>query len=288
MRRLPKFFARAALAAATLWLAGGAAAQTPLPSDITDALAKAGVPPQAVAMVVAPLPPPPGAVSRAPEPANPSGERNAAPAPQPLPPPRLAWQPDVPMNPASVTKLFTTYMALDQLGPGYFWKTRVSVQGFVKDGTLQGNLLVKGSGDPKLVVERLQDLINAIRARGIRDINGDIVLDDGIFRLPPHDAAAFDDDPLRPYNAGPDGLLVNFGALVFKFQPDAGGRTARVVTEPPVAGIEVTPEVPLAKGCGDWRGRLGADFSDPLNIRFTGRYGAACGERDWAIAYPDA
>ncbi|MCB2036499.1 MAG: hypothetical protein KDF56_06270, partial [Ottowia sp.] len=62
MRRLPKFFARAALAAATLWLAGGAAAQTPLPSDITDALAKAGVPPQAVAMVVAPLPPPPGAV----------------------------------------------------------------------------------------------------------------------------------------------------------------------------------------------------------------------------------
>ncbi|MCB2071665.1 MAG: hypothetical protein KDF67_19585, partial [Ottowia sp.] len=102
-------------AAATLWLAGGAAAQTPLPPDITDALAKAGVPPQAVAMVVAPLPPPPGAVSRAPEPANPSGERNAAPAPQPLPPPRLAWQPDVPMNPASVTKLFTTYMALDQL-----------------------------------------------------------------------------------------------------------------------------------------------------------------------------
>ncbi|WP_298435100.1 D-alanyl-D-alanine carboxypeptidase/D-alanyl-D-alanine-endopeptidase [Ottowia sp.] len=288
MRRLPKFLARAALAAAMLWLAGGTAAQTPLPPDITDALAKAGVPPQAVAMVVAPLPPPPGAVSRAPEPVNPSGERNAAPAPQPLPPPRLAWQPDVPMNPASVTKLFTTYMALDLLGPGYFWKTRVSVQGFVKDGTLQGNLLVKGSGDPKLVVERLQDLINAIRARGIRDINGDIVLDDGIFRLPPHDAAAFDDDPLRPYNAGPDGLLVNFGALVFKFQPDAGGRTARVVTEPPVAGIEVPTEVPLAKGCGDWRGRLDADFSDPRRIRFNGRYGAACGERDWAIAYPDA
>ncbi|MDR0276097.1 MAG: D-alanyl-D-alanine carboxypeptidase/D-alanyl-D-alanine-endopeptidase [Burkholderiaceae bacterium] len=284
MLRFPMFL-RAVLVLALAGLGGGAAAQTSLPADVAEALTKAGVPPQAVAVVVAPLPPPPGTVSRLPPPASPGGDHNAEPAPLPPTPPRLWWQADVPMNPASVTKLLTTYMALDTLGPGYLWKTRVAVQGQVKDGTLHGNLIVKGSGDPKLVVERLQDLIDAIRDKGLRDIDGDIILDDGVFSLPPH--AAFDDEPLRPYNAGPQGLLVNFGALVLHFQPEPGRRRARVLTEPPVGGMDLPPTVPLARGCGDWQGRLGADFSNPRRIRFHGRYGAACGEREWTIAYPD-
>jgi len=281
-------FLRAALALLLAASAGGAAAQATLPPEVVDALSKAGVPPQSVAMVVAPLLPPPGAVNPSSAPVSPAGERYPQPAPQPAALPRLWWQADAPMNPASVTKLFTTYMALDVLGPGYLWKTRVSVQGQVKNGTLHGNLIVKGSGDPKLVVERLQDLIDAIREKGLRDIDGDIVLDDSVFNLPPQDPTAFDDDPLRPYNAGPQGLLVNFGALVFHFSPQPRRRHALVVTEPPVAGVTLAPVVPLARGCGDWRSRLGADFSDSKRIRFRGSYGAACGERAWAVAYPDA
>ena len=147
-----------ALTASSAW------SQPTLPPEIAQALAKAGVPTSAVAMVVAPLPPPPGTVTRVPEPVNPSGERNAAPAAasMALPPPRLSWQPDVPMNPASVMKLVTTYAGVDQLGPGHFWRTRVYTQGYVKDGVLNGNLLIQGSGDPKLVVERLQELMRAI------------------------------------------------------------------------------------------------------------------------------
>ena len=56
-----------------------------LPAEVAQALARAGVPESSVAMVVAPLPPPPGTVSRAPEPVNPGGEANPSPAPQPLP-----------------------------------------------------------------------------------------------------------------------------------------------------------------------------------------------------------
>ena len=266
--------------------ATSAGAAPALPAEVAAALAQAGVPESSVAMVVAPLPPPPGAVSRQPEPVNPSGESNPAPAPQPLPAPRLAWQADTAMNPASVMKLVTTYAGLDLLGPGYFWKTRVYTQGYVRNGVLHGDLLIQGSGDPKLVRERLADLIDAIRAKGITAIDGDIGLDRSVFKLPPHDPAAFDDDPLRPYNVGPDGLLVNFKALVFKFIPERG--RVRVESEPPIAGVQIPPRVAAAKGrCSDWRTRLEADFSDPQKVQFKGRFPLACGEQQWAVAYPD-
>ena len=269
-------------------LGWGAAGAQALPAEVAQALARAGVPESSVAMVVAPLLPPPGTVSRAPEPVNPGGEANPAPAAPSPPAPRLAWRPDAPMNPASVMKLVTTYAGLDLLGPGYFWKTRVYAQGPVKDGVLHGNLLIQGSGDPKLVRERLADLIDAIRAKGVASIEGDILLDRSVFRLPPHDAAAFDDDPLRPYNAGPDGLLVNFKALVFHFKPERKRRSAQVEVEPPIAGVKLPAAVPTSGGaCGDWKTQLAIDFSDADAPRFKGRYPARCGEQSWALAYPD-
>lgn len=279
--------ARAAVLALGLAAACAAPAQA-LPEAVSQALARAGVPEAHVAMAVVPLAPPPGAVSTAPEPVNPSGEANPAPAPARPPAPRLSWQADQPMNPASVMKLVTTYAGLDLLGPGYFWKTRVYTQGYIQDGVLHGDLLIQGGGDPKLVRERLADLIAAIRDRGVRDIDGDILLDGSVFRLPPHDPAAFDDDPLRPYNAGPDGLLVNFKALVLRFIPDPATRRVRVESEPPMAGVHVPAEVASARGgCGDWRARLAADFSDPTEVRLAGRYPWSCGEREWAVAYVD-
>ena len=263
-------------------------ADATLPADIAQALARAGVPAASVAMVVAPLPPPPGTVSRLPEPVNPSGENNPMPAPMALPKPRLAWQADQAMNPASVMKMVTTYAGLDLLGPGYFWKTRVYTQGTVQNGVLHGNLLIQGSGDPKLVLERLQELMLAIQDKGVRQINGDILLDNSIFKLPPHDAAAFDDDPLRPYNVGPDGLLVNFKALILKFYPDAATRSVRVESEPPIAGVDIPATVPATSGaCGAWRGKLAADFTDPARVSFGGRYPLSCGEQTWGVAYVD-
>lgn len=258
------------LAALSLLTTPAAVAQGSLPLEIGRALARAGVPPESVAMVVAPLPPPPGAVAGA----------------AVLPTPRLAWRADAPMNPASVMKLVTTYAGLDMLGPGYFWKTRVFTQGYVKDGVLNGNLLIQGSGDPKLVLERLHDLMRAIQDKGVRSVNGDILLDNSIFRLPPHNAAAFDDDPLRPYNVGPDGLLVNFKALTFKFVPDAASRRVLVTSEPPIAGVAIPTEVAASGGaCGDWRSRLAADFTHPNQVTFSGRYATSCGEQQLSVAY---
>ena len=281
---------RPCLLLAAALLAAPAFAQAPLPPEVVQALARAGVPVTAVSMVVSPLPPPPGTVTRVPEPVNPSGERNPAPAPasMALPPPRLAWQADVPMNPASVMKLVTTYAGVDLLGPNHLWRTRVYTQGHIANGVLHGDLLIQGGGDPKLVLERLQELMRAIQDKGIRVIRGNILLDNSVFRLPAHDAAAFDDDPLRPYNAGPVGLLLNFKSLIFKFSPDPASRRVRVESEPPIAGVEIPTEVPAATGaCGPWRTRLAADFSDPNRISFAGRYPLSCGEQQWGVAYVD-
>ena len=258
-----------------------------LPASVTQALAAAKVPVDAISVVVAPLPPAPGTVNPKPEPANPAGNANAQPAPFTQPTPRLNWQPEVQRNPASVMKLVTTYAGLDMLGSNYLWRTRIYTDGPIKDGVLSGNLIIRGSGDPKLVIERLQDLVAHIQEKGVRVVRGDVILDNSIFTLPAHNPAAFDDEPLRPYNAAPDGLLMNFKSLVFRFVPDGSGQ-AKVYTTPPMAGVNVTPSVPLSNGgCGVWQTRVQPDFADPLNIRFNGAYPTACGDKEWAVAYAD-
>src|SRR5574340_284667 len=110
-----------------------------------------------------------------------------------------------PMNPASTMKLLTTYAALDMLGPSYAWKTEAWLDGELKDGVLYGDLVLKGYGDPKLTLEQFWLWLRELRARGLHEIRGDLVLDRSFFELPPHDPAAFDNDPLRAYNVGPVG-----------------------------------------------------------------------------------
>jgi D-alanyl-D-alanine carboxypeptidase/D-alanyl-D-alanine-endopeptidase (penicillin-binding protein 4) len=112
------------------------------------------------------------------------------------------------------------------------------------------------------------------------------VLDRGAFEAVAADPGAFDGEPLRPYNAQPNALLLNFSSVTITFTPQAG--EARVHVEPPLAGVTWPAAVPLAAAdCGDWRTALKADYADPARPRFGGSYPAACGERSWSIAYGD-
>jgi len=251
-----------ALLAVTL-IAGAATAQ-PLPPEVDAALARAKVPRDAVAFLVV-------------------DAQNPAAAP------RLAHRTGAPMNPASVMKLVTTYAALDLLSPAYQWNTPVYTEGSVSNGVLNGNIYLKGQGDPKLVLERLWLLLRRVQGLGIKTIAGDIVLDRSAFSLPEVDPALFDGEPLRPYNAAPDALLINFKSVVMTFTPDRAAQVAQVQYDPPLAGVALPATVPLtANGdCGDYRGTLKADFADPLRIRFLGSYPASCGQKVWPVAYVD-
>ena len=86
-------------------------------------------------------------------------EQRVAKRGHPLSPDSVFTVPTAEMNPASVMKLITTSAGLSLLGPDFTWRNKVWVDGPIKDGVLQGNLYFKGSGDPKLVVERLQSLL---------------------------------------------------------------------------------------------------------------------------------
>jgi len=232
-----------------------------LPAPVLAALQRAQVPTSAFSAVVAPL--------------------DASEA-------RLRHQSGTPVNPASVMKLVTSYAAIDLLGPEHTWHTRFYTDGVIEAGALRGNLYIRGGGDPKFVLERIQEAFNALHAQGARLIVGDLVLDHSAYDLPPTDPAAFDGEALRPYNATPDALLVNFKSVILKFVPDAAAGVARVISEPPMAGMQIDASVPLTNGpCGDWRGALRARFDDPARIYFEGRYPVRCGEGQWPVAYQD-
>lgn len=246
------------LMACALW---APTAQAELPATVRQALRQAQVPPDAIGVQVQALESSPTA-------------------------PRLAHRENEAMNPASVMKLFTTYAGLQLLGPDHLWRTRIYATGPVRDGVLQGSLVIRGSGDPKLVVERAQAMVAEIQALGVRQVRGDIVLDRSVFDVTPR-SEPFDDEPLRPYNATPDGLLLNFKSVIYRFLPDPAGGRATVVSEPPLAGLEVPADVPLKAGpCNDWRSGLRADFGQPLRTVFAGSYPASCGERYWPVAFP--
>ncbi|NBF16570.1 D-alanyl-D-alanine carboxypeptidase/D-alanyl-D-alanine-endopeptidase [Pseudomonas sp. PAMC 29040] len=149
---------------------------------------------------------------------------------------------DVSMNPASTMKLVTTYAALEMLGPTHQWKTEFYTDGTLSNGILQGNLYLKGGGDPKLNMEKLWLLMRDLRANGVQQITGDLVLDRSFFEQP--QLPVFDDDgndKNKPFLVKPDSLMVNLKALRFVARNDAG--KVLISVEPPIASIRIDNQV---------------------------------------------
>ena len=201
----------------------------------------------------------------------------------------LRINPALAMNPASVMKLVTTYAALELLGPAYRWKTEAYAAGPVRGGVLEGDLVLKGYGDPKLDLEAFWILVRAMRGKGLREIRGDLVIDRSYFERAPGDTSRFDGDAFRPYNVPPDALLVNFKSLRFAFIPDPERGAVRLYVEPHPPSLEVVNVLRLSEGaCPQgraFRDLLKATF-EPARQRalFSGQYPASCGEKDLNVA----
>ena len=200
--------------------------------------------------------------------------------------PGLRHNARTPMNPASVMKLLTTTAALDLLGPAHTWKTEALVGSMPTDGVLAGDLYLRGSGDPKLTIDALWLWLRELRARGLREIRGDVVLDRALFELGTPDPGEFDSQPLRAYNVIPDAMLLNFKAQQLTFVPEA--QRVAVLVEPPLAPLDVLSLVkPIDGGCDNWRGGLRYDLATHggrARLTFTGTYPTSCGEKTWSLA----
>ena len=197
--------------------------------------------------------------------------------------PMVMHRAEQPLNPASVMKLVTTYAGLELLGPAHTWLTQLYTDGTQNNDVLTGNVILKGSGDPKFTIENLWMLLRALRAKGVREIRGDLLLDRALFTTEHPDPGRFDGEPTQPYNVTPDALLINFKSLAFTFAPDADTRTVRITVDPPLPQVQVVNNVTLAEGaCGLWYNRIKApaqDSGSEARITLSGSYARSCGEQ---------
>ena len=266
-RRAAFAAARAALGAllvaalAAPFAAPSALAQ-PLPEPVAAAIRAAAIAPHEVGAIVVPLDGGPPAVSH-----------NA----------------ELPFNPASTMKLVTTYAALSLMGPDYRWHTAIQMRGRLDGEVLNGDLVLRGGGDPKLVIEDMVELVARLRASGLREIRGDLVIDDTLYELGDDAAASIDGDASQPYNVRPNAALMNFKAVRVVVRPN--GTRVELALDPPLADVQVRNEVKLVRGACRF-GAPGLAISDagpaqrPV-IRIGGAYSAGCGEQSTMAAVLD-
>jgi D-alanyl-D-alanine carboxypeptidase/D-alanyl-D-alanine-endopeptidase (penicillin-binding protein 4) len=190
----------------------------------------------------------------------------------------LEWLDDEPRNPASTIKLLTTLVALDLLGPAYRWRTDVFIAGDLEGGKLDGDLTLKGYGDPFLVTERAWQLLRNIRLAGIREITGDLLLDDSWFDVGDYDPAAFDRQPLRAYNVAPNALMMNFKVVRYLFEPDHAGGSVDVTMDPLLDNLSVENQLGLSNGsCRGYQRGITVTTNQTVDeVTFSGRFPNGC------------
>lgn len=85
------------------------------------------------------------------------------------------------VKPASTLKLLTAATALKVLGEGYYFSTQMLMDGTIQNGILNGNIYLRGEGDPTLQVKDFVTFSNTLKKKGIKRINGNIYGDDTWF-----------------------------------------------------------------------------------------------------------
>ena len=112
-------------------------------------------------------------------------------------------------TPASVVKVLSIYATVLKLGFDFRWPTQFYKSGNIKNGVLHGDLIVKGFGDPTLSSKDLTSIVANIKAKGIKKITGNIVIDRTYFAVGNKNNSGFDKHTYSPYNAMPDAMMFN-------------------------------------------------------------------------------
>lgn len=120
-------------------------------------------------------------------------------------------QPDWRMPPASTAKTITAAYALDHLGPAHRYCTQVIATGPIRNGRLDGDLILLGGGDPLLTTDHLALMVQRLRESGLQSLSGQFAYWDGAL---PH---IWEIDPAQPdhlrYNTSLSGLNLNFNRV---------------------------------------------------------------------------
>ncbi|MFZ0820575.1 MAG: D-alanyl-D-alanine carboxypeptidase/D-alanyl-D-alanine-endopeptidase [Candidatus Acidiferrales bacterium] len=156
--------------------------------------------------------------------------------------------------PASNAKLFTAALALATLGPDYRFHTTIVTRAAVDaNGALQGDLVLVGRGDPSLSNRKvpfesrtardgppekvLAELADAVAARGVKQITGDVVADDSYFSSGAYPSGWAIDDMLWNYGVPVSAIEINEGALSIELRPTESAGAPAFFTSDSLAGV---------------------------------------------------
>lgn len=140
------------------------------------------------------------------------------------------------LTPASLSKLFTAAVSLRQWGSNKTFTTRLLSDGKQEGELLKGSLTLVGGGDPGLVSEQLWELVSQLQNKGIRRIEGDLVVDASRFdrsECVTPDRCQARHRSRHAYNAGLSSAGINYGSWCVRVQPgERTGMPARAETCP--------------------------------------------------------
>lgn len=132
-----------------------------------------------------------------------------------------ARQAGMPMPPASTMKVITSLYALEHLGAGYRFPTRLIATGPVEGGTVRGDLVLAGGGDPELTTDDLGDMAAALGKAGVTGVTGRFLVWGGA--LPYLEAIDRSQPDWLGYNPAVSGLNLNFNRVNFVWKRAGGG-----------------------------------------------------------------
>lgn len=138
--------------------------------------------------------------------------------------------PDKLFIPASGQKLVVMGASLHYLGPNYRFETRFLVDGPLENGVVEGNVYVVGSGDPSLTRHEMDYVARSLSRRGLREIRGDLVLDDSFFDDQLRGPASYD-NILKKGLPIQSALSYNFNLVELRASPSEGAGRAMLHDE---------------------------------------------------------
>ncbi|WP_373975936.1 D-alanyl-D-alanine carboxypeptidase/D-alanyl-D-alanine-endopeptidase [Chitinibacter sp. SCUT-21] len=229
-------------------------AQAELPAKVAQSLKAAGIPSEAISVAIVPL----------------DGGKGGQ-----------FHLENQPRNPASTMKLVTTWAGLHQLGPAWQWQSDLLANQAPVKGVLDSPLYLRGKGDPKLTIERMWLWIRDLKAAGVEDIRGPLVLDGSYFQRSKA-LEQYDDDSEteRAFMVEPDALMSNFRTQRVTF--DSTGERVILRAEPPLNQVRVSNQLALGEGgsCAAWakrvQQRMGEVSGSEFLVQYVGEMPAGC------------
>ena len=184
-------------------------------------------------------------------------------------------------NTASLVKIFSTFIALRDLGPNYKWQSSFYHNGKIEENSLNGDLIFVGGADASFSISNLEQMVRDLQSNGIKKINGDLILDYSFFGEMPS-IKDFDNNPLRAYNVLPNAISLQSNTINFKFLIEKN--KIIIISDPNLESLSIHNNLRLSNGkCGNWKSRLTASVNqnDKKNsIKFLGGLSKRCKDKE--------